>query len=351
MLRVLIADDSPTARALLREILGSDPGIQVVGEACDGLEVVEQTCRLHPDVVTMDLRMPGRDGLEATKEIMIAVPTPIVIVTGSVAITEVDMGLHALKAGALAVLAKPPGPGTSGFAEARCELLATVKALAQVKVVRHWRQAKPATNRPAPLDRTATGRVVALAASTGGPAALYRLLGDLPGDFPAPILVVQHISTGFVAGLAEWLNKAGPLHVQVAHDREVLAPHTVYLAPDGKHLGLAEQATIALSDAPPIGGFRPSASFLFETAARVFGAATVAVILTGMGEDGVAGLRAVRQAGGRVLAQDEQSSVVFGMPAAAIAGGLADRVLSIEAIPSLLVELAQGPGPREWRRP
>jgi two-component system, chemotaxis family, protein-glutamate methylesterase/glutaminase len=343
MIRVLVVDDSATARGLLVAILGSDPEVQIVGEANNGLEAVEMTRRLRPDIVTMDVRMPLLDGFAATKEIMIESPTPIIIVTSSHSVQYVEMSMHALRAGALAVLEKPAGPNTPGFDESARQLIATVKSMAQVKVVRHWRSAKlavPAETGP----RTGRVRIVAIACSTGGPAALHSLLGALPSDFPAPILAVQHISLGFIKGLADWLNKSCELNVRVAEQGEALKKRTVYLAPDGCHLGLSSQGLVALSSAPAIGGFRPSGTFLFESVAKVFGPSVAAVILTGMGEDGVAGLHAVRQAGGRICAQDEETSVVFGMPSAAIAAGLADDVLALDEIPRRLVELAAHAG-------
>jgi two-component system chemotaxis response regulator CheB len=354
MIRVLIVDDSPTARALLEAILGSDPEIEIVGQARNGQEGVELTRKLRPSVVTMDIRMPILDGFEATKEIMIATPTPIVIVTASLRIREVEFALCALRAGALAVLAKPPGPESPLFEEAALQLRTQVKAMSQVKVVRHWRPASEGRRQKAGgseqrpellptadcrLPAAPRGRIVALATSTGGPAALHRLLSDLPGDFAAPLLVVQHISRGFTAGLADWLNKVSDLHVKVAEDGEPLVPRTVYLAPEDRHLGVSDPRTIALSGAPPLGGFRPSGSFLFDSVARTFRASTVAVILTGMGEDGVEGLRTVRQLGGHILAQDEKSSTIFGMPGAAIAAGLADLVVPLDALAGRLVEL------------
>jgi two-component system chemotaxis response regulator CheB len=341
MIRVLIVDDSATARALLAAILTSDAEIQVVGEACNGAEAVELTRTLRPDVITMDLRMPVMDGFEATKEIMIAVPTPIVIVTASFAAREMDITMNALRAGAVSAVQKPPGSGSPAFDEAARELLTTVKAMALVKVVRHWRPTRAAGPVPARTEPRSgvRGKVVAVATSTGGPAALHHLLSQLPAEFPVSILVVQHITPGFAAGLATWLNQASPFHVKIAQEGESLAPATVYLAPDGRHLGVTSHHRVALSDAPPVGGFRPSGTLLFESVARVFGPATVAVILTGMGEDGVEGLRAVRQAGGTIIAQDEKTSVVFGMPAAAIAAGLADLVLPLEILPARLAEL------------
>lgn len=340
MLRVVVADDCSTARALLVGILRSDPEVQVVGEARDGVEAVALTQKLRPDVVTMDVLMPRMDGFAATKEIMITAPTPIVIITAGTAGRDVEVALHALRTGALCVLPKPPGLMSPAFEEVAQKLLASVKSMAQVKVVRHWRPAR----QPEPESRRALraslrGSLVAIATSTGGPAALQHLLGQLSGDFPAPILVVQHITPGFMPGLAAWLNTGCNLRVKLAEHGEPLAPRTVYLAPDDQHLGVSGLGTAVLSGTPPIGGFRPSGTFLFESVAKAFGPSAIALILTGMGEDGVPGLRAVRQGGGRILAQDQKSSVVFGMPGAAVAAGLADVVLSLDGIASRLGKL------------
>lgn len=185
-------------------------------------------------------------------------------------------------------------------------------------------------------------RVVAIAASTGGPAALYRLLSELPGNFTAPILVVQHISRGFIPGLASWLNAASRLRVKIADAGDPLLPSTVYLAPDDRHLAVTGGKTVALASVEPVCGFRPSASSLFDSVAEVFGSGVVAVVLTGMGSDGVAGLGAVRRRGGYVLAQDEESSVVFGMPKAAAEAGLVDEVLPLDAMAARLVALVAG---------
>jgi two-component system chemotaxis response regulator CheB len=353
MIRVVVVEDSATARALLVEILASDPQLKVVGEACDGLEGVELTQRIRPDVVTMDLNMPRLDGFGATKEIMITAPTPIVIATNSTKAAEVEVAMHALRAGAVAVVCKPHGPGTPGFEESCAKFLSTVKGMAGVKVVRRWRTTIDDRTAKSPPDKDLHGepgrvpartanrraRVVAIASSTGGPAALQTLLAELPGDFPVPILVVQHIALGFTAGLAAWLNSVCDLRVKVAESGEKLAAHTVYIAPDGKHLGASSPHHVLLDDGPPIGGFRPSGTFLFESLAKTFGSGMAAVILTGMGDDGVEGLRAVRYSGGRCLVQDEKSSVVFGMPGAAVAAGLADLVAPPEQIAARLIQL------------
>jgi two-component system chemotaxis response regulator CheB len=349
MIRVVVIEDSPTARALLVDILRSDPDMEVVGEAADGLEGVELAQRLRPDVITMDIHMPRMDGIAATKEIMITAPTPIVIATSSTRVGEVEVAMHALRAGAVAVVCKPHGPASPEFEEARNRLLFTVKAMAGVKVVRRWRRREESpSDTPERREMSESGvlraagprtRVVAIATSTGGPAALQALLSALPGDFPVPVLVVQHIAQGFMNGLAAWLNSVCDLRVNVAEHGERLVPHSVFLAPDGRHLGVSQPSYIALDDRPPVGGFRPSGSYLFESVAGVFRSGATAVILTGMGEDGVAGLRSIRRQGGRIFAQDEKSSVVFGMPGSAIAAGLADKVASPEQIASYLTRL------------
>ena len=331
--RVLVAEDSTTTREFLVEILRTG-GLEVVGQAKSGLEALEMTKALRPDVVTMDIRMPGMDGLEATKRIMIEAPTPIVIVSGSRDVREVEVTMHALRAGALTALPKPEGPGSLAFEESARIFADTVRAMSQVKVVRHWpdRPSPDAAGSGPERNGRVKGRVVAIAASTGGPAALARILSDLPGSFPVPILVVQHMAAGFAEGVAFWLNQNSSLRVQVAKEGETLQAGRVYLAPDHHHLGVADRSTIHLSSDPPIGGFRPSGTHLFNSVADTFGPAAVAVILTGMGEDGVKGLAAVKHAGGRVVAQDEGSSVVFGMPGAAVAAGCVDHVLPLASI-------------------
>ncbi len=329
MIRVLVADDSATARALLVSMLASDPKVQVVGEARDGVEAVELTKLLRPQLVTMDILMPRMDGFEATKRIMIDAPTPIVVVTGRTDAHEVEVSMQALRAGALCVMRKPPGPHAPEFLESARQLVDTVKAMADVKVVRHRDVGRPGG---AAASAGRSVGVIAIAASTGGPAALHQLLSQLPREFPVPVLVVQHMSSGFAPGLARWLNGASALEVKIADQGARLAAGTVYLAPDARHLGVTSRSRIVLSDEPPIGGFRPSANFLFESVGRVFGTAAVAVVLTGMGDDGAAGVRTVHDCGGRVLAQDEASSVVFGMPRAVVLAGLAHAVLPLADI-------------------
>lgn len=334
MIRALVADDSPTARSLLSALLGDDPDVEVIAEAQDGQQAVELTERLRPDVVTMDIQMPGLNGFEATKRIMASCPTPIVICS-SLDVRDVAISLEALRAGALALLPKPGGPGSLQFEQESRHFVATVKAMARVRIVRRSieERALPTVvaEQAPPRRAAAKPRIVGMVASTGGPAALHRILSSLPADFPIPIVAVQHIAIGFAEGLARWLDGASRLRVRVAEDGAELAPGTVHIGPDNRHVGVRD-GRIVLSDEPPVGGFRPSGTFLFESIARSYGGAAMGVVLTGMGRDGTDGLRVLREAGGTIVAQDETTCDVFGMPAAAISEGLADLVLPISAI-------------------
>jgi two-component system chemotaxis response regulator CheB len=347
VIRILVAEDSPTVRALLVAILESDPELQVVGQATNGREAVEMALALSPDLITMDVHMPVMDGLEATKEIMVQAPTPILVVSSTSSQSQIELSLSAQRAGALMVVPTPRNPLAPDYAQHRDRLVAMVKAMSQVKVVRRWSTSAPhpaSLPAPTPLG-SASPRLVAIGASTGGPAALHAILSTLPANFPVPIMVVQHIAEGFVAGLAQWLTASCNLHVKVAEQEERLLPRTVYLAPDDRHLGVRAGLHAVLSNAPAIGGFRPSATFLFQSAATVCGKSLLAIILTGMGRDGVAGLHAVRRAGGRVIAQDEATSAVYGMPREAVSEGVTDTVLPLQQItPRIVLELDSGKG-------
>lgn len=339
VLRVLVVDDSATARSLLVSLLVADAGIDVVGEARDGVEAVEQCKKLRPNLVTMDLQMPIMDGVEAIKRIMEEVATPVVVVT-SLAPTDVSRSMQALEAGALAVLAKPAGPGTPRFERDCRELLSAIKAMAQVKLVRRWptlppyRTARMRAVHPEARDILAVGIV----ASTGGPNALRSVLSGLPPTFAPPIFIVQHIAAGFAQGLAEWLATTTGRKVVLATNGERFVAGTVYLAPDEHHLEPSRDR-VMVTDVPPVEGFRPSGTRLLSALAAAFGQQAIGVILTGMGQDGVAGLCAMRDAGAAVFAQDEESSDIFGMPGAALRTGAVTTTTPLAAIPARLVEL------------
>jgi two-component system, chemotaxis family, protein-glutamate methylesterase/glutaminase len=341
-IRVVVVDDSATSRQLLVEILRADAEMDVVGQAADGLEAVEMVKRLRPDIVTMDVQMPRLDGFAATKRIMVEVPTPILITTG-VDPRALSVSLETVRAGALAVHAKPGNPQAPHFEGEARELVRQVKAMSRVKVVRHHEPEPPRVlapaGRPPLLGVGAPTAVVAIAASTGGPGAIHRILTSLPADFPIPILIVQHMARGFSPGLAGWLDTASLLRVKLAESGERLEPATVYMGVDDRHLCMSAARRIHLSTAPPVGGFRPSGTMLFESVAVAYGATAVAVILTGMGRDGVDGLRAIRSAGGRTIAEAEATAVVYGMPGAAVQAGLADLILPIEQVCAALASL------------
>lgn len=342
MTRVVIADDSATARQLLRAIIESDSTLQVVGEAHDGAEAVEMVEALRPDVVIMDVHMPVSDGLEATKEIMMRAPTPIIIVSTAKHYRDIEISLSATQAGALLMLAKPSGPTSPRFEEERSELIAMTKALAQVKVVRRWTHTQTherivSSRQPTP----GSFDLVAMAASTGGPAALRRILIDLPNTFPAPIVIVQHMAHGFMAGFAQWIGSNCAMPVRMCRHGEEMTPGRVYVAPDDQHIGFSRDGSIALSGAAPINRFRPSADHLFASVAMAFKERCVGVICSGMGSDGARGLQQAHDSGTFVIAQDESSSVVFGMAQEAIKRNAVDLILPIDAIGAKLNELVR----------
>jgi two-component system chemotaxis response regulator CheB len=330
---------------LLTAILDADAGLTVVGEAADGAEGLELVRRLQPSVVVMDIDMPDMDGFEATKRIMIEQPTPIVIVTASTQAAQIETSLKAVRAGALTVVPKPAGPGSASHRSEAARLVALVKGLADVKVVRqHDRTAAPDRTTVASSETGRAVAVVGVAASTGGPPAVYRFLELLPRTLDVPVLVVQHLAAGFVDGLARWLAGATVLPVCVATDGLPARGGEVYIAAEDRHLELVA-GSLRLSTADPVGGFRPSADVLFCSLADGHGAGAAAVILTGMGNDGAAGAARVRQAGGLVLAQDADTCVVYGMPRAVVQAGLADAVGPVD---DLAYRIGRSAPKRNW---
>jgi two-component system chemotaxis response regulator CheB len=349
-IRVVVIDDSPTARELLAAILRDAEGIHVVGVGSNGEEAVRLTKRMRPDVVTMDVRMPDMDGLEATRRIMRETPTPIVIVTGSMMRDDIDLTFEALQAGALTVIGKP------GLADPETckKVVQTVRLMAGVPVIHHWgkkeRPPSPTAAQPSPpqvaqqlllieIDVLRQVQIVGIAASTGGPAALATVLKPLPPDFPLPILVVQHITPGFVAGFAEWLNGQTALRVAIASHGDIPRPGVVLLATDDYHIQVNHRRVVELSKDPPYKNLRPSANYLFSSLARVYGPQAMGIVLSGMGDDGAEGLEALCRAGGLTVAQDEQSCVVYGMPHEAVVRNAVGGVLSLDQIALLLDRL------------
>lgn len=346
MIRVLVVEDSPVVREFLVHVLGADPGIHVIETANNGEQALEAVARTRPDVITMDIHMPKLDGMEATRRIMETYPTPIIIVSGSTDPREVATTFRAMEAGALAVLRRPAGIGHPDHEASTSELIQTVKLMSEVKVVKRWPSARRPQATPRPADAlcvaTVEGeiRIVAMGASTGGPPVLQAILAALPKDFPMPMLIVQHMAAGFTLGFVQWLAQTSSLPVHLAAHGEQIRPGHVYVAPDECQMRVDRSGKIVLTDDAPENGLRPSVSYLLRSVGDVYGRAAVAGLLTGMGQDGADELKRMRELGAVTFAQDKESSVVHGMPGAAIRLNAASRILPPEKITAMLADVA-----------
>jgi len=338
-IKILVIDDSALIRRILCSILEKDPQIEVVGEAENGKVGVEKAIKLKPDVILMDIHMPVMDGLEATQNIMSLCPRPILIISSVVNKTEAYSSFRALAAGALDVLKKPDSDAEwkklSEILIRKVKLFAEVKNLSPVKV-------KPQV---LPLTGVKKGKekyeVVAIGASTGGPTILKEIIAPLPPSFPMPILIVQHMPHGFIEVMVEWLNYNVKLKVKQAQQGESIKAGIVYVAPAGKHLQVNSRRFLVVDGVTPlVNSHRPSVDLLFQSVAQVYGDKAIGILLTGMGEDGARGLKAIKEAGGYTIAQDKQGCVVFGMPKAAIELGAAIKVLKPAQIAQELLILA-----------
>lgn len=400
-LRVVVADDSPFIRRLLTSYLQSDPGVRVVGAAADGARAVEMVRSLKPDAVTLDVEMPGKNGVQALEEIMSDCPTPTIMLSG-VSRASAEVTLQALNAGAVDFILKyTPGVDTNPDALRR-EIIAKVRAAAKVKVIRSLRSRKngpgsgsgsdsvilngmapaqsPARSgsaidnlrRGVALDPPLEGeraaspaapasparglllpevtpspvqgwpdKVVVIGASTGGPTAVREMLKALPSKFPAPIVVVQHMPASFTTVLAAQLDRTIGLSVKEAQAGDALEPGKVLIAPGDYHLLIGQNGRVELSQGPKIGGYRPSINVAMQSIAQVLGRRVIGVVLTGMGDDGADGLAFIRAKAGRTLAQDAETCVVNGMPQAAVDRGVVDFVGPPSRLASALIKMTQ----------
>lgn len=334
-IRVFLVEDSPVSLVILKRMLTSTPDIQVVGTARNGIEALELIPEAQPTVICTDFYMPGMDGLEFTKQIMAKYPRPILVISASVQPDNTQNIFQLLEAGAVDVFPKPGAGLAADYELVKEELISKIKVLSGVTVFTKYR---PSTARPMPAEvsplrltntvvSASSKRVLAIGASTGGPQALHSILAQLPANLPFPVLCVQHISEGFLQGLVNWLNAECRLPVKIAQAGEVPISGTVYFAPERAHLELDRQGKFICPDSALVDGHRPSVTVTFQSVAKFYGKAAIAVLLTGMGRDGAEGMRAIAEAGGITIAQDEKSSVVFGMPKEAIALGVVQHVL------------------------
>lgn len=345
--RVLVVDDSAFFRRRLTEILNSDPHINVVGAAADGKEAVEQTAVLHPDVITMDIEMPVMDGITAVRKIMQGHPTPILMFS-ALTTDGAKATFDALEAGAVDFLPKRMEDISQDREAAKRQLCARVRLIGA-------RGLKPATPvklaaKPLPIappspqavaKRKGSYRLVAIGTSTGGPVALQEVLTKLPGNFPLPILLIQHMPGTFTPAFAERLNKLCAIDVKEAADGDQLRPGVAYLAPGGRQMLLEGKGggnIIRIVESEPSQTYKPSVDITFGSAAKLFGGDVLAVVLTGMGADGREGARMLKRGGATVWSQDEASSVIYGMPAAIAEAGLADRIVALKDVGPNLVD-------------
>jgi len=342
-IRVLVVDDSAFMRKALERMLSSDPMIKVVDTASDGIEGYDKTMALRPDVVTLDVRMPGMDGLTALGRIMADCPTPVLMLS-SLTSEGGEVTLRALDMGAVDFIDKSSARSAMDILSIAGELIMKVKAVAGVDVSKMVRMEdvgrEPVT--PLPSVPMAKGRfdAVSIGTSTGGPPALQLILSSVPSDFPVPILVVQHMPLGFTSSLAKRLDGLSNLEVSEAGDGDLALPGRCLIAPSGLHMSLDDGSQglhVRLSSSPDGLLHRPSVDVMMESVAKVLGRRSVGVILTGMGSDGAKGIRAIHDAGGRTMAQDESTCVVYGMPKVAVELGGVDRSLPLERIPSAII--------------
>ena len=333
-IKVLVVDDSSSVREVIGCLLEESADIRIIGSAANGREAIEMVTALQPDLITMDLIMPVMDGFEAIERIMATRPTPILVITSC---QESSSAFNAIENGALEVISK--NDLIAGQAK---KLVETVKVLSRVRTITHLRgnRHKSFPNYAKEHEyENGSGKVIAIAASTGGPNAISTILSLLPQHFPSPILIAQHIDADFVSDMQMWLNGITPLQVKIARADEKISGGIVYLAPGGYHLSLSSHGLIALTQKKQGEFYVPSCNLLLSSAADNYGHNAVGIILSGMSDDGVQGIKAIKRQGGATISQDEKTSVVFGMPKIAIESGCIDYIMPVEKIGEALINI------------
>ncbi|RMG71249.1 MAG: chemotaxis response regulator protein-glutamate methylesterase [Nitrospirae bacterium] len=333
-IKILIVDDSAFIRSALSKMLGSDPQLQVVGTARDGVEAIDKTLMLKPDVITLDVDMPRMNGLEALKVIMDKQPTRVIMVSAYT--TEgAEETIKALELGAIDFIPKNLAESSINILNIKEELILKVKQVAGSKIYRKngiFEEKREISLSDRSLEQ-AGAEIVTIGSSTGGPRALQEVIPKLPGNFPVPVLIAQHMPASFTKVLADRLNQISKVRVKEAEDGEIVEPSTAYIAPGGKHMILLKlrgsKVKIKLLDGNENLIYKPSVDLLMMSASDIYTSATLGVILTGMGHDGLKGAQRIKQRGGKTIVQDKETSTIYGMPRAVIDAGLADRVLPL----------------------
>lgn len=341
MIKILIADDSATDAAILKEIVNSEPDMEVVGIARDGREAIALTQKLKPDLITMDIKMPKMDGYVAIDMIMKLHPTPIVVISSMINAADSDSTFKALEAGALTVLNKPVNIRSPLFAATKRNMVDTIRNMAEIKVIRKRSMTASVPNK---FSATQHGeyQMVVIGSSVGGPQALKEILTRLPANFPMPIVCVQHMTSGFITGFAKWLDSHVALEVKCVENDELLLPGVVYFAQDNEHMQVkrsANQLRALLKKGDPVSGFCPSITVLMKSIANHCGKHAIGVLLTGMGSDGAEGMLALKQVGSHTIIQDPESCVVFGMANVAQSMGAVDKVVDLDKMAEYLIRV------------
>jgi two-component system chemotaxis response regulator CheB len=346
-IKVFLVEDSPVALKILESLLADCPEITIAGTARNGLEAIDKIPKVQPDVICTDLLMGKMDGLELTQQVMAKYPKPILIISQAVEGNTSEMAVRLLKAGAVDIFTKPKSGLVEDYQQSRATLIHKIKILSGVKVF--TKPIRPALVYPKPTPSTlplpssipGEYKVLTIGASTGGPQALQKVLGQLPLNFPLPVVCIQHISEGFLSSLVNWMDAECTLTVKIAEEREPLRPGFVYFAPEKYHLMVDNQGRCFYSAAAPLGGHRPAIGITFESLASVYGKGVIAALLTGMGRDGAEGLKIIAEKGGLTIAQDEASSIIYGMPQEAARLGAARKILDIDAIAPFILKSLQ----------
>lgn len=343
MIKVLVVDDSPTIRELMIYILSSDDDIQIIGTANSGENAIKFIEKNKPDIITMNIEMPGMNGFETTRRIMETNPVPIVIVTELSNSQDIDKTFQAMEAGAVSVLEKPVGITDSDFYKVSKDIINRIKLMSEIKVVRRkkvYKKVKENSSSCYKLESIlAKIKIVAIGVSTGGPPVLQTIFSKLPLNIRIPILVVQHITPGFIKGLVDWLSQVTnyPIHIAVQGERPL--PGHIYFAPDGFHMEIRKNGHIFLSETEKENGSRPAVSCLFRSVANYYGENSMGILLTGMGKDGAKELKLLKDKRAITVVQDKESSIIYGMPGEAVKLDAATYILSPEKIAELIKKI------------